>query len=285
MTLEWKRAITILIVSFVVLNVFMAFNLWFKERPVAEFALTSNQESEIKRSLNQRGVILEVDIPKEGRPQSLLEVSFRKVDEKKVLESFFEKKAVPKVSHTQDGRKYTFGNQQLIITDNGFITYFNNEDTIIWPNLTQEKAESEAVNFMTNHGGFPENAVMDKVTYDEQSKGYLLEYVRYYDEFFIENSYATMLVTPSGIKTYYQCWLNPLGYVGKKRGVISPLTAVMRVITETKTEYPIVITRIQQGYYSKLYDAERWQAAPVWRIQLGDEDTYYVNAYTGEMEQ
>jgi regulatory protein YycI of two-component signal transduction system YycFG len=285
MSLEWKRAITILIASFVVLNIFMAFNLWFREKPIAEFVLTSNQKSEIQQSLSQRGVILKVDIPKEGRPQSLLEVSFRKVDEKKVLEGFFGKKAVPKVIKTQDGRNYTYNNQQLIITDNGFITYFNTEDSIIWPNLTKEQAESEAVNFMISHGGMPENAVLDKVTYDDQSKGFLLEYVRYYDDFFIENSYVTMLVTPSGIKTFYQCWLDPLGYVGKKRVVISPLTAIMRVITEAKIERQIEITRIQQGYYSKLYDADRWQAAPVWRIQLGDVDTYYVNAYTGEMEQ
>lgn len=285
MILEWKRAITILIISFVVLNIFMVVNVWFREQPIAEFVLTSNQKSEIEKSLEQRGVILEVDIPKEGRPQYLLEVGFQKADEKKVLENFFGKKAVPEVSNTQDGRNYTLENQQLIITDNGFITYFNNDEQIIWPNLTKEQAENEAVNFMMSHGGMPEDAVLDKVTYDDQSKGYLLEYVRYYDEYFIENSYVTMLVTPAGVKTYYQCWLNPLGYAGKKRGVISPLTAVMRVITEAKTEHEIVITRIQQGYYSKLYDADQWQAAPVWRIQLGDADTYYVNAYTGEMEQ
>lgn len=81
-----------------------------------------------------------------------------------------------------------------------------------------------------------------------------------------------MLVEPSRI-----CW--------KKRGVISPLTAIMRVITEIQTDNSVVITRIQQGYNSKLYDADKWQAAPVWRIELGDIDTYYINAYTGEMEQ
>ncbi|MGB4287210.1 MAG: two-component system regulatory protein YycI, partial [Tepidanaerobacteraceae bacterium] len=92
-------------------------------------------------------------------------------------------------------------------------------------------------------------------------------------------------VTPSGIKSYYQCWLEPLGYVGKKRSVLSPLTAILRVINERSTAEPIIITGIQQGYYSKLYDADRWQVAPVWKIQLGNKETYYVNAYTGELEQ
>jgi len=144
--------------------------------------------------------------------------------------------------------------------------------------------------------GFKEFEIKDKAKNDNifqvntearrsEIASIVLQRLKAIDDFFIENSYVTMMVTPAGIKTYYQCWLNPLRYVGKKRGVISPLTAIMRVITEAKTEHPVEITRIQQGYYSKLYNADRWQAAPVWRIQLGDVDTYYVNAYTGEMEQ
>ena len=285
MILQWKRAITILIVSFIVLNIAMMINLWLREQPDSQFKLSESQKSQIIQSLRQKGVTLEVDIPNEGRPQSLLEVGFTKPDETKILHSFFGKDSKPNISRSQDGRKFTLGNKQLIITDNGFITYLNNGDSIIWPNLTREQAESEALNFMKTHKCMPENAVLGKITYDDQSKGYLIEYVRYYDDFFIQNSYVTLLVTPSGIKSYYQCWLEPLGYVGKKRSVISPLTAIMRVITEAKPEHPIIITRIEQGYYSKLYDADRWQAAPVWKIQLEDVDTYYVNAYTGEMEQ
>jgi len=285
MTLQWKRAITILIVSFIMLNILMIINLWLREQPNNQFTLSSSQKSQIIQTLRQKGVILEVDIPKEGRLQALLEVGLPKLDEKKILQNFFGKDSKPNLSRTQDGRKFTHGNKQLIITDNGFITYFNNEDSIILPNLTRKQAESEALNFIKTHRCMPESAVLDKITYDDESKGYLMEYVSYHDDFFIQNSYATVLVSPSGIKSYYQCWLEPLGYVGKKRSVISPLTAILRVITEAKTQHHIIITRIEQGYYSKLYDADRWQAAPVWKIQLGDEDTYYVNAYTGEMEQ
>jgi regulatory protein YycI of two-component signal transduction system YycFG len=283
--LDWKKAITILIASFVVLNIFMVLNLWFRERPVVEFALTSTQQSEIEEVLKQRGVILQENIPKEGEAQALLEMSFRHIDEKKIVEGFFGKDAETEITQTENGRSYVYGHYQLIITDNGFITFLNNGDQILWPNLTREQAEKEAVNFMKSHGDIPEQAVLDKVTYDEQSNGYLLEFIRYYDDYYLYNSYITMLVTPSGVKTYYQCWLEPLGYVGKKRGVISPLTAILRVITEIETEhYPIVITGLEQGYNSKLYNADRWQAAPVWKIEINDSDTFFVNAYTGEME-
>jgi len=285
MPLQWKRAIAILIVSFIVLNVAMILNLWLRDWPDGQFALSSSQKSQIIEALRQKGVTVEVDIPKEGRPQAFLEVALPKLDENKILQDFFGKDSKPTQTLTQDGRKFIYGSKQLIITDHGFITFFNNDDEIIWPDLSREQAEEKALNFMKSIRSMPKNAVLDRVTYDDESKGYLLEYVSYHDGFFIQNSYATVLVTPCGIKSYYQCWLEPLGYVGKKRSVLSPLTAIMRVINEKDTDQPIVITRIQQGYYSKLYDADRWQVAPVWKIQLENEDTYFVNAYTGEMEQ
>ena len=50
MVLEWKRAITILIVSFIVLNIFMVFHLWFKGQPTIEFTLTQDQKTEIMQT-------------------------------------------------------------------------------------------------------------------------------------------------------------------------------------------------------------------------------------------
>lgn len=128
------------------------------------------------QTLKQKNIAIKTDIPKEGRPQALLEISSQKLDEQKILKGFFGKEAVWEMTRTQDGRSYTFNNQQLIITENGFITYFNNEEQIIWPNLTKEKAEKEARDFMNSCGGMPEGAVLDMVTYDERSEGYLLEY-------------------------------------------------------------------------------------------------------------
>ena len=99
------------------------------------------------------------------------------------------------------------------------------------------------------------------------------------------NSYIDVVVTPTGVKSYYQLWLSPIGYVGKKRPVVSPLTAMLRVISERQSQDKMAITHIEQGFYSRAYDADKWQMAPVWKIQLDGQDLYYVNAYTGELEQ
>ena len=168
--MNWRRAITILIVSFIVLNLFLGFNLWSKKRPTVEFTLTSDEESEIKHYLNQKGVKLKSEVPKEGKAQALLEIGFEEINEEKVVGKFLGKQDQVTISHTQDGRSYTLDNRQLIITDNGFITYFDNEEKIIFPQLTKEQAEKEAVNFIKNHGGMPEQAVLSSVTLTNKAK-------------------------------------------------------------------------------------------------------------------
>ena len=93
MPLQWKQAITILIVSFIVLNIVMILNLWLRDRPGDQFALSSSQKSEIIESLRQKGVIVEVEIPKEGKPQALLEVALPKLDEKRYYKIFLARTA------------------------------------------------------------------------------------------------------------------------------------------------------------------------------------------------
>ena len=41
---------------------------------------------------------------------------------------------------------------------------------------------------------------------------------------------------------------------------------------------------ITLGYYNKLYDAQEWEAVPVWAICTGGDQWHYINAFTGELE-
>jgi len=283
--LDWRKAAMILISSFIVLNIILAVNLWINERPAEEFVLTLDQQKEIEDQLSKKGIELEVNIPQKGLPQAFLELGYKKADQQKILENFLGKGAKPQTEQIQGGKSYTLDSRQLIIMDNGIITYFDKQDSKTSASLSRQQAEAEAVKFMESHGGLPQEAVINNITYDEKTGSYLIEYVRKYDGFFVANSYVDILVSPSGVKNYYQSWLNIYGYKGKKKAVISPLTAIMRTAGEENNTDPMVITGIEQGFYSKFYDADRWQAAPVWKISLKSGEVYYVNAYTGELEQ
>lgn len=283
--MDWRRAVIILISSFIILNIILVTNLWVKDRPAGEFNLTQDQQKEIEKELLKRGIQLETKIPEKGRPQSFLEVGYKKLDEQKALENFFGKGSKPEISQIQGGKSYSWKNQQLILMDNGIITYLNKNNDKLSSPLTKLQAQNVAAEFLKSHGGLHRDAVLNSMTYNEKTESFLIEYVRTYDDFFVANSYIDILVSPTGVKNYYESWLNIYGFQGKKRAVISPYTAILRVSDEKKDAGNLVITEIKQGYYSKFYNAERWQSAPVWKITLKSGDVYYVNAYTGELEQ
>jgi len=234
--------------------------------------------------MKEKGIIMETALPEKGRPQSFLELGYEKVNVDKIAKSFLGD-AEPSIQSFEGGKNYTFGSEQLIIMENGIITYFNNLDKVVRDNFTQEQALKGAEDFILERGGMPENAVLYNITYDDKSGGYLIEYVRNHDGFFIANSYIDILVTPAGVNSYYQCWLKPYGYSGSKREVIPPAIAVLRVQNILEGSEPITVSKLEQGYYSRHFDADRWQAAPVWRVQLKNGENYYVDAFTGELEQ
>jgi len=67
--------------------------------------------------------------------------------------------------------------------------------------------------------------------------------------------------------------------------VIPATEALIKLIEELgPSSKPRNIIKVELGYYSRGYDAEKWDIPPVWRILLEDGDVYYVNAFTGNLE-
>ncbi|ADL08943.1 two-component system regulatory protein YycI [Thermosediminibacter oceani] len=282
--MDWRKAVRILVVSFLVLNVMLAVSLYIRAVPRRAFTLEESQQQKIKTFLESKGIILKTQIPLEGVPVSFLEIGYQPVREESIIRQFFGGE-VPRVEVISGGKKFLLDKRQLVVMDNGTVTYQDKRSEQIFKNLDEQKALEVAESFLKTHGVFPEDARLNTVTYDPKRKGYLIEYVRDYKGFFIANSYIDIMVTPCGVTNFSMNWLKPLEFRGKKREVIPPITAILRVDAERKSGEPVVIEKVEQGFYSQFYNADRWQAAPVWKVELENGEIYYVNAYTGEMER
>jgi regulatory protein YycI of two-component signal transduction system YycFG len=286
--MDWSKAKTILITAFTIINIFLGTNLWFKNNDINKVTAVSVKEmEEVKRFLKQEGIIVDADIPKKVEPQPFLMIGYKKTDAKKVAQSFFNDLKGVSYEKVKDSTTFQKGFQQLIVMENGIISYFNNEEKgEIYKDLDENRARELAEEFIKKHGGFPPNAEYDRTIYYNQSKSYLVEYVQVYRGKFLASSYIDVLVTPSGIKSYYCSWLEPLGYSGNSKKIISPAHALLKMVDILeKVEKPVRVTGIHLGYYSRYYNAEKWQAVPVWRISVEKDEYYYINGYTGELEQ
>lgn len=286
--MDWSKAKTILIIVFLILNIFLGGNLWLKSSAKGEVTVVSIKETdEAKKILKQEGIIVEAEIPKKISPQPFLTVSYTNVNAEKTASSFFDNLNEVEIIKEEDNITYQKGNRQLIIMDKGIISYFNNEDSeIIYDNLDKVKAEEIAYEFIQEHIGFPSNAVHDRTVYYDQSNSFLVEYIQVYKGKFISSSCIDVLVTPLGVKSYYCGWIEPLGYSGKPKKIISPVHALLQIVDIfEETEDEVIVTDIQLGYYSRQYNAAKWHAVPSWSIKTNEDDTYYINGYTGELEQ
>ena len=73
--MDWSKAKTILIIVFLILNIFLGGNLWLKNSAKGEVTIVSTKEiDEAKKILKQEGIIIEADIPKKISPQPFLTV-------------------------------------------------------------------------------------------------------------------------------------------------------------------------------------------------------------------
>lgn len=71
----------------------------------------------------------------------------------------------------------------------------------------------------------------------------------------------------------------------QKMEVIPVTEALVRLVEElgVSTE-PCYLVKAELGFFSREYDAEKWEVPPVWRFMTGDGKSYYINAFTGNLE-
>ncbi|MGB9814038.1 MAG: two-component system regulatory protein YycI [Thermovenabulum sp.] len=242
--MDWKKAVTILIASFFLLNVFMVANLYLRD--VYNKKITSlNTSQEVLKFLKEKGITVKEKFPTKGIETFWLEV-------------------MPV--------------EKIIIED------YNQEISRDFKNIDLDKAKRTAEKFILDKIGMPSNACFFKAVFDDLNEEYDVVYIQEYKNFPIFNSFIKVRILESGKIILEKNWLEIEGFKGKKREVILPVVALLKVAELKGQDNPIAVSSIKQGYYAKPVNAEKWQIPPVWRIELEDGETFYINGYTGEAE-
>lgn len=109
----------------------------------------------------------------------------------------------------------------------------------------------------------------------------------YQDRPLVGSAGVEALVAEEGIKFLWQRPLEPIGPAGEKKAIIPATEALLRLAAAReghKGGERLTIAEITLGYYNKLYDAQEWEAVPVWALRTDEDQWYYINAFTGEQE-
>jgi len=298
---DFSRAKTVLIAAFLILNAFLLYQLWQAEGG-GETRLFGGEEEHfrLEEALEEANLTLETSLPRDAEKSSHLEVTPWNFEEEEVAEYLEQalqdggKEPVEEVSTEQQsfsekeqvnlGREYGFEDYKMDITPGGtLILEAENFECDIEDPPPQEEIKSAAEKFV-GHLPFMDDFALDYITTNGENLKFY--YHQEIDNAPLFSGYAELVLCGELVLEFSFYRVEKQEFAEPKRQVIPPSSALMRFVEEYKeNDTPGSIVDFQQGYYSKKYDAERWEIPPVWRIRLDSNEYYYVNAFTGNLEE
>jgi regulatory protein YycI of two-component signal transduction system YycFG len=278
--MDLSRAKTILIIAFLALNAFLCLRLWQSPQYLrVRGGLTAAEAEQVKNVLQEAGFELQAAVPRQTPRMSLLHVSRPPGDGESWASRFWPDGGVQKVSSPPGELHYVRGQQRLVIDAGGLLTFHR---AVVGPAVPLEEGRLLSDRFLREYGILEDSLKFD-LSFTEK-EAYVYRYLFTYRGFPLFNSFTDVLIYPEGIGEVRVYRMEPLRFSGKEIQVISAAVAV-RTLLEHKNKFQAKkIVDISLGYYSQVYNAERWEIAPVWRFAASDGTAFYVNAFSGEAE-
>ena len=93
--MDWARAKTILIIAFVITNIFLAYNVWqTKYYGHRSERISDDRIEELVNILQQRGISVSAPIPKDLYTNEILTVEYMEIDTDGLMETVFGTKGI-----------------------------------------------------------------------------------------------------------------------------------------------------------------------------------------------
>ncbi len=289
--MDWKKTKTILIVAFLGLNIFLSYKIWFDFGPQAFSPwIVPEKEKEVLAHLEEKNISYDGEIPGEVESKGFYEVQNKNVTEEELFENLsldpgdFER-------YEQDNVVYYLGPQgkSIYIYNSGMVK-LNFPGGYVPGKIFAEDYYNKGL-YNTAHWGkefvdsifTPDDIYLDDIHINENDKLELIYHQRVGDKDFY-GGYMRLVLSRNGVERGQFFWLNFEGESETTIEIIPATTALLRLSNHITTGDKNVIADLSFGYYTQEFFAENWEAVPVWRFRLDSGESYYINAFTGELE-
>jgi len=291
--MDWSRAKDILIVAFLSLNLFLGFRLWteMSRYPAASSQVLPEEITAALENLAAAGIELAVPIPRDVPPLPLLQVQVSSLNSQEMARYFLgtlEGVHTVRTPGPQGELLFVRGGEELSVYPNGILTYRYLYPRPASPAGGRQEVEEWAEKFMAAQRELGQELRLKEIRELPQEEAFLVRLEQVYqDRPLVGSAGVEALVAGAGIKFLWQRPLEPLGPAGEKKPIIPATEALLRLAAAREANREgerITIVEIVLGYYNKLYDAQEWEAVPVWALRTDQDQWYYINAFTGEQE-
>ena len=283
------RAKLILIIAFAGLNIFLGYQLFWPDfGRLTEAAVTSEALRETEQKLAENNYVLEASFDRATRTSDFVPVSPSREIRHELLYDLI--RTGVQIEESDRAIYYRADDRLVIIHTSGLLqVFFENNRSSLEENpvdLDENDLTEQVAAILEEHHLLPEHKRFDYLEHKEDGS-VILYYYQLLDDKPIYSGQLKVFIDAAQIRAVEIYWLVPGERIPtREMEVIPPTEALKNLVAELgPSPEERSIQKIDLGYYSGEYDAEKWEIPPVWRIVLDNNQYYYINAFTGNLEK
>ena len=289
--MDWSRFKNIAILSFVVLNLVLC--VLIAEKKNKNYVLQDVQNRRMQTIFTNENAALYTNILKEFYPMSMLRLSLANIDNSEVCKTFLGD--VGNIKNYIDNEKVVYveeGVGKVEIYKNGLIKYTkailkvkknNNAE------LDKEQLKNEADKYISKR-----NFLLGNHVYTQSNMindGYVFEYNTSYKDKVVFSNYVKIHIKQNEITEVDILNFNINGYTNEQKEIASADEVLINLLYSVKEKYyktskEMHIMDLDLGYFidtTTIDDYLNIKAEPYYRVQINENDVYFINAYTNEL--
>jgi regulatory protein YycI of two-component signal transduction system YycFG len=281
------RAKIILIIAFAALNLFLGYHLFWPDfGRLTRVAVSAEELRLTEQLLAENNYQLEAPINRAVQTIDFLTVSQSLAVQRAVLLRFLRQGA--RISQAEEANYYYIEGETAIIHASGLITIRYNPPILLGENLYSR--EQREIRNLVDSFLAANQLDLDGLNFDYLEKDDPSTIVVYYNQIIdgalVFAGQLKVTIVDDKIQSVDLYWLEPAERdPAREIRVISAAEALSNLVFELgPAAEQRMINKVELGYYSGDYDAEKWEIPPVWRILINGQH-YYINAFTGNLEQ
>lgn len=280
--MDWSKAKNILIISFILTNIFLAYVLFSVRQDEEKIELQDEFIGYVVELLAKESIKVDTEVPKKIPSLPIVSVEYEVYDIEKTLKRFLdtyiEEFVDEKKVYRNDKKIVQFeeNNKKLIYKDSSLIDDNGKTD------ITKLDAIKTAEDFITTHGFDLKNTKLSFVL--EKDGIYKLFYNKVIDGIIVEQTDMTLEVSSQGVMSFERYWIKS---IEREKQILKPTSApkaLLRLLA--RDEYHgKTIKKIEICYYfniddykedANLGDSKGGLAVPTWRFVFQDGEKVFL---------
>lgn len=280
--MDWSKAKSILIIAFIVTNIFLAYMLFTMKQDESEIVIEDKFVEEVIKLLDKKDISIDTKIPKSIPKLPAISLEYEVYKPEEILPRFlgsYQDMAIGAKMYTNGEKivKFERNDKKLVYENNALIDDGNIKE------ISKNQALKMSEEFISNHGFDLRDIKLE--SYFENDNIHRLVYNKKIDDMIIEETYMTIELSSSGIISFERYWTKNIKRGSQNLVVSSAPKSLLRLLTREE-HYGKTIKQIDLCYYFNvdeykrsisLSDSTGGVASPTWRFIFEDGEKVFLD--------